>query len=56
MLPNTLSMDVVLKKITRIAFVGCVYLKNGYEKCQNIAKHSPKKEKHLKLFIEFNNF
>jgi hypothetical protein len=49
MLPNTLSMDVVYKKSLQYLLwvVGC--LKNGLEKCKNIAKFSPKKR-------NFSNF
>jgi hypothetical protein len=41
--PNTLSMDVVLKKSLEYLLWDVCYLKNEYEKCQNIAKFSPKK-------------
>jgi hypothetical protein len=50
-LSNALSMEVVLKKSLEYLlwlWVVC-YLKNGDEKCQNIAEFSPKKR-------NFSNF
>ncbi len=43
MLPNTLSVDEVLKKSLEYLLRAVCYLKNGHEKCLNIAKFSPKK-------------
>ncbi len=51
MLPNSFSMDAVLKKSTGYIFWYVCSLKNGLEKCQNMAKLSPKKGEHFKIFL-----
>jgi hypothetical protein len=33
-----------------------LWVKNGHEKCQNIAKLSPKKRNILNFFLKLNNF
>ncbi len=51
MLPNSFSMDAVLKTSTGYIFWYVCSLKNGLEKCQNMAKLSPKKVEHLNIFL-----
>ncbi len=43
MLPNNISMEVMLKKSLEYLVWFLRYLKNGHEKSQNFAKFSPKK-------------
>jgi hypothetical protein len=44
-------MDAVLKTSTGYIFWYVCSLKNGLEKCQNMAKLSPKKVEHLNIFL-----
>jgi hypothetical protein len=49
-------MDVVLKKSQGYLFWDVCYLKNGHEKCQNMAKFSPTKRNILNFSLKLNNF